>query len=438
MPLQFIGAFESTYLPRHDRDVLETTGHVERVEEDLDLVRRSGVTRLRYPIRWHRIEADDGSYDWRETDAVLAAMAACGLTPIVDLVHHTSYPAWLSDGFSDPRFPDAYVRYCEAFARRYPQTREYTLFNEPFSTLFLASHEGLWPPYQKGLDSFVRMLRNVLPAIAEASRVYRRLLPEARHVYTDTCEHHTAEPTPAGRAFTAMANDRRFFVLDALLGRIDDRTRPFVAQVIEAGGEDLLRLEPMHLDVLGLDYYAHCQWHFDGTSGYVPTRAPVPLAAQIMEYWERYRVPCMLAETNIRGFASDRASWLKFTLEQCEQAQAAGVEMDGYCWFPFIDSCDWDSLLYHCDGNVDPVGVYWLDESLGRRASSMSATYALAAAGAPAAALPAYHFRPPVSQWLTGFLPLMAHWEWQAPPSQERCSNKAAEDEKLELRIRNA
>src|SRR3712207_9217969 len=67
-----------------------------------------------------------------------------------------------------------------------------------------------------------------------------------------------------------------------------------------------------------------------------------------------------------------RSSWLKYTLEQYEIAASAGIDLRGYCWFPFIDSCDWDSLLFRCDGNVDPVGVFWLDEELRRRPSSMS------------------------------------------------------------------
>ena len=53
----------------------------------------------------------------------------------------------------------------------------------------------------------------------------------------------------------------------------------------------------------------------------------------------------ILGETNIRGLPSDRASWLKYALEQYEEAQSLGVQLEGFCWFPYIDSSDWDSLL---------------------------------------------------------------------------------------------
>jgi beta-glucosidase/6-phospho-beta-glucosidase/beta-galactosidase len=426
--IEFIGAFESTYQPAFDVDVAETTGHAVRWQADLELLLACGVTRLRYPVRWHRIERERGTFDWAHTDEVLGWMGDHGMRPIPDLLHHTSYPRWLKRGFADRRFGAAYLRYVEAFARRYPHIREYTLCNEPFTTFLLCGETGVWPPHLRGLKGFLTLAVNVLPALTEASRAYRDLVPQARHFYVDTCERATAA-TPAAQAVADRANDRRFFVLDLFLGRELDPSRPFVAEVLDAGGGRLLDLEPGHVDVLGLDYYAHNQWQYlDGSGRGVPSSPdPGSLADLIVEYHHRYRLPCAIGETNIRGFAPDRAGWLKYTLEQCEQAQDRGVPMDGYCWFPFVDSCDWSSLLVRSEGAVDPVGVYWLDDELERRPSSMSAAYAAAARGAPAAALPAYRFQPPVAGWIEGWLPQMAHWEWRDPPGQELAAQVRAD-----------
>ena len=431
-PIELIGGFETTYIPHHDRDVAETTEHDVRWRDDLALLRATGVTRLRYPVRWHRVEAEERRFDWRATDQVMEHLAADGFRPIVDLVHHTSYPRWLADGFADPRFASAYLRFAEAVATRYPWIEEYTLFNEPFATLHLCGHEAAWPPYHEGLEGFVKLVGNVLPAVARASVMYADLLPGARHVWVDACEHHTGSGR-AGTDYAAMANDRRFFMLDTFLGEVDVESR-FLPLALEAGAEGLMTMEPGRIDVLGLDYYAHCQWEFGETGGVVPTPSPLPLSAQILEYSSRYDVPCMLSETNIRGYAFDRASWFKYVLEQCEIARDAGVAMDGLCWFPFVDSADWDSLLYRCEASVDPVGVYWLDERLDRRASSMSQSYAMAAAGAPGGALPAYHFAEPVRTLLQGYLPHMAHWDWQPAPREDAPTGaELADDEPLEF-----
>jgi beta-glucosidase/6-phospho-beta-glucosidase/beta-galactosidase len=443
-PPEIIGAFESTYLPAHDADIVETSGHVVLWRQDLDLMRSMGVTRLRYAIRWPRVEPKPGRYDWSHTDEVLGYMRHTGMRPIIDLVHHTSYPRWLTGGFADPRFGPAFLAYAEAVAERYPWIEEYTLFNEPFATLFLSGHEAVWPPYRHGIDGFVGLLRNVLPAVADASRRFRALLPEGRHVWTDSCEGHAALD-PQAELFARRCNDRRFFAIDAFLGRATDTARPFVAAVVEAGGADLLELEPGIIDVVGLDYYAHHEWCYrgrtvalppevaermrhphgpghpqeDAVEGLVPSSRPRGLAALAREYHEHLGLPMILGETNVRGATSDRATWLKHTLEQVEQARAAGVPIDAYCWFGFLDSLDWCSLLERCDREVDPVGVIRLDERLTRHESTMSRSWALAASGVPASELPAYRLTPDVATWLQHLAPFMAHFDWIEPPPEE-------------------
>jgi hypothetical protein len=258
--------------------------------------------------------------------------------------------------------------------------------------------------------------------VAEASRLYAELLPDARHVYVDTCEGHGALD-PSGEEYAVLANDRRFIALDLMLGRAGDEERPFVREVLEAGGEDLLAMAPGCIDELGLDYYAHSEWAFTTEGGTVrgvtPAPAPAGLAALVREYHEHCGLPMLLSETNVRGTPADRATWLKHTLEQCERAEAGGVALDAYCWFPFVDSIDWNSLLARADGCIDPVGVYWLDAEADRHASSMSRAFARAVAGEPASALPAYRLTPPVARWLAGLAPLMSHFDWEDPPREE-------------------
>ena len=412
-----IGAFESTYLPGHGVDVSEASGHDVHWRRDLDTVLAAGVTRFRYPLRWHRIEPAPGRYDWSATDAVLGHLHEQGADPVIDLVHHTSYPEWLSDGFRDRRFGPAFLRYAEAVANRYPWLSSYTLFNEPFATLFLAGHEALWPPYDRGTEGLVRLLTNVLPAVAEASHCWSELLPDAEHMWVDTCEDHAG--TPGGPAeYAALANDRRHVVLDLMLGHDLDPGRPFLGQLLRAGAEPLLDLRPVRVDVLGVDYYCHSEWWYDERGGHAPSPYPLGFAAVAEHYFTRYGLPMVLSETNIRGLPSDRASWLRYTLEQYELAVSRGVQLRGYCWFPFLDSCDWDSLLARPAGRVDPVGVVSLGPGHRRTRTAFTAVWEAAAAGAPAAQLPAYRFQPPCDRQLTGFLAQMRHWNWEDPPAE--------------------
>ena len=414
----FVGAFETTYLPGHGVDVAETTGHDRQWRDDLDAMLDAGVTTLRYPLRWHRLEAERGRFDWSESDAVLEHLRGRGAHVVLDLVHHTSYPDWLSDGFRDRRFGGAFLRYAEAVAQRYPWLSSYTLFNEPFATLFLAGSEGLWPPYDRGTKGFVRLLRSVLPALSEASRCWSELLPDAAHVWVDTCEHHVGTPG-APAAYAATANDRRHVVLDLALGHDLDLDRPFLRELVAAGGEPLLHLPPVRVDRLGLDYYCHSEWFYDERGSHSPSPSPVGFAALAEQYGARYGLPMLLSETNVRGLPSDRASWLRYVLEQYELAVSRGVPLEGFCWFPYVDSCDWDSLLARPAGRADPVGVVNLRPDGERARTVFTDVWEAAAAGRPLAELPAYRFQPPCDEQLRGLMPQMAHWDWQDPPPLE-------------------
>ncbi len=414
----FIGAFESTFHPRHDRDVGDFNGHWEQWNGDLDALLRAGVRRVRYPMRWHRIEAWGGAYDFSATDRELGYLREHGVEPIIDLVHHTSYPAWLDDGFRDRRFPGAYRAYAEAVAARYPWITSYTLFNEPFATLFLAGHQALWPPYDRGMAGFVRLAKNVLPAICAVARQWAGALPDARHIWVDTCEHHAGTPGEPSQ-YAALANDRRHVLLDLVLGHDLDEKRPFLRQLIDAGGGDLLSLPPIKVDVLGLDYYCHSEWWYDETGGHSPSARPLGFSALAQQYSQRYGLPMMLTETNLRGLPSDRASWLRHMLEQYEVAVDRGVPLEGFCWFPHVDSCDWDSLLARPAARPDPVGVLSLGADRGRIRTSFSAAWEAAASGTPSAGLPAYRFQAPCDAQLSGLLSHMAHWLWQEAPFQD-------------------
>ena len=407
----FVAGFESTYLPLHGVDVAQASKHAVRWRQDVDHAVAAGAQTVRYPLRWHLVEQEPGRYDWSVADAVLGHLRTTGVDVVLDLVHHTDYPDHLSDGFRDRRFASALTAYAAAAAERYGWVSGYTIFNEPFATLFLAGHEALWPPYDRGVPGFLRLLRSVLPGLSAAAQRWREAAPQADHVWIDTCEHHQGVQGGAAE-YAALANDRRHVVLDLALGANLDQERPFLRQLLAAGGEDLLSLPPVPVDVLGLDYYCHSEWYYDEEGSRAPSPRPLGFAALAEQYHDRYRVPVLLSETNIRGLPSDRATWLRYVLEQYETAVERGVPLLGFCWFPHVDSCDWDSLLARPAGRADPVGVLGHD----RRSTCFTQAWAAAAAGAPSADLPAYELQEPCRGQLSGYRRQMRSWPWEPPP----------------------
>lgn len=420
--MKFLSGFESTHIFGSGKDVLELTNHTELVEDDLKLVQQSGLNLMRYSAPWHSIERVRGIYDWRWMDRAMRCFQDLGIEPILDPLHHTSFPEWLAGGFSNPIFTRSYLEFVTALAHRYPWAQHYTVINEPFVTTWFCGHEGCWYPFRRGAKNFVPMLLNVVEAITAVSRMLVETLPEVCLIHVDAAETHRAVSKSAA-ARAAFGNEMRFLVQDLILGRVgEDHT---LYEYLRSNGADEKRLEEFHhrparIDILGLDYYSHCEleWKTPNKRVY-PNRTPEGLVPTALEYATRYQLPVMLSETNIRGYISDRISWLKFMVEQCEQIESLlapqGIAFEGFCWYPFIDSTDWCSLVKKADGKVDPQGIYYLDRDRRKRnASELSEIFvALARGEISSKDIPAYRFRAPLDKQLKGFLPMMDHWNWQ-------------------------
>lgn len=420
---KFLSGFESTHIFGSGRDVLQTTRHTEFFCEDLGLVQSCGLGTMRYSAPWHTIERESGVYDWTWLDKSLNCLRGRGIEPILDPLHHTSFPEWMKGGFANPKFPELYLGFVTKLAERYPWVKYYTVINEPFVTMLLCGHEGIWYPFKRGAKNFVPMIIHAGEAICQITQMLIEKLPEVCFIHVDTCEKHRALDSES-ETDAEFRNEFRFLVHDLVLGKINE-THPLYFYLLKNGASveklNWFIENPARIDVLGLDYYAHSELEWRVTGRVYPNEQPVGFAAVALEYIDRYNLPAMLSETNIRGLVSDRVSWLKFMVEQCEilqtQLEPRQIAFEGFCWYPFIDSTDWDSLVREANGRVDPQGIYWLDnECQNRYASELSEMFAALACGAITSKdIPAYHFQHPLDEGLRAFLPLMADWKWKTP-----------------------
>lgn len=414
-----LGAFESTRLVGTGTDILGTTRHIERWQSDLELLRHAGMVDLRYSVPWHRIEESPGQFDFSWFDGPMSYMETHGMRPILDPLHHVSFPTWLNQGFAQPDFPRYYSRFIVELARRYPWADRYTIFNEPLPTTILCSLTGDWYPHQQSDDCFVRMAINVSKAICMASHALQQVSPAVQFVHVESAEAHWALDRKS-EEWVEFVNHRRFLMHDLILGTVD-RSHVLFPYLQRHGftTEQMswLQENPGRIDILGLDYYAHSEmdWYWDSRLGRANIGAPVQSPAGFLplgkSYAQRFSVPVFLGETNIRGSFLDRLTWLKFMEEQCETL-AAHVDFRGFCWYPSIDSTDWCHLCTKATGMVDPQGIWGLDEQRWHREpSELSAAYSALARGLiQSPEIPAYRFGPRAVRGLDGYEALMTHW----------------------------
>ncbi len=424
-----LGAFESTKIYGSGQDVLGTTRHTQFWQSDLECLRASGIRDLRYPVPWHRIEHKPGTFDWAWMDGPMALMRKLGLQPILDPLHHVSFPDWLEQGFANPAFPELYLRFIEKLTQRYEWAERFTVLNEPLPTLVLCALTGDWYPYQRSEVEFVRMAANVARAICIAGAKLRSSNPRVQLFHIDSCEHHRALDKQSER-WVEHANHRRFLFHDLTLGRVD-AAHPLLPYLSSNGFTEHQRHwfqdHATQIDVLGLDYYAHSEidWAWNSGAGNAevcfPCRRPRGFSEVARDYVDRYQLPVLLSETNVGGCVTDRITWLKFMEGESEKL-AGFADFRGFCWFPSIDATDWDSLCTQANGCVSPMGIWGLDDACEKRHSSeLSEWYVRLAKGEVTSGdLPAYLFTPPLDRDLLGYQRLMSHWsDWCDPRESE-------------------
>jgi hypothetical protein len=84
------------------------------------------------------------------------------------------------------------------------------------------------------------------------------------------------------------------------------------------------------------------------------------------EYYERYRLPIMHTETNLRDGtgSADGAEWLWRQWESLYHVRNSGLPTVGFTWYSLTDQIDWDTALREENGHVNPVGLFDLERKI--------------------------------------------------------------------------
>lgn len=386
-PFRWAVGFEGSFIPHLNIDQYHWTQHDRFWRSDFERVAHElGCKWMRYPLPWHQIETTPGHFDWRETDERFERAEALGLNMIVGLVHFGT-PTWLPHALGDIEFPAALERFSRALARRYGKAlRHVCPVNEPMISALFSGDFGLWPPHGRGLSDFMAVSMRIAHAMQRSIAALREELSDVEIWVNDSVEVPTTTEDD-WHAEVLHRLQRRHLNLDLALGRVDE-PHPLYGWVREHGAgrfdlEGLVRGAPV-VDVLGLDYYSHCEFELaSGGSGLISQKdvhCPRGLFRVAQDYWQRYNIPLAITETSAPGCEHTRGDWLEWTVFETRRLRESGVPVVSYTWWPVIDHLDWDGALRHQTGHIHHAGLFNLhrDEHgrLIRSSTTMSAAYA--------------------------------------------------------------
>ena len=81
-----------------------------------------------------------------------------------------------------------------------------------------------------------------------------------------------------------------------------------------------------------------------------------------MQYYNRYHLPIMHTETNIKMPASKE--WLLKQWANVHRLKNDGIPVVGFTWYSLQHQVDWDSALRNDSGTINELGLVDLDRNI--------------------------------------------------------------------------
>ena len=347
----FQAGFECSSHRRRDGvrlDLIRATGHDKHVLQDYRQCRQLGFQTLRDGLRWHLIEKSPGQYDWSSWLPALEAAEEAGVEVIWDLFHYGS-PDCVDQ--AAPDFPDRFTEFALAAIELQQSVSKRPPLVCPLNEInFLswAIDDGYFPqvgPEQRGW--FKRQL--VRAAITSAKAIKQRW-PGATIVWAEPLIHIAPHDRRRQTVRAAKQNLQGMYeAYDWILGQAEP----------DLGGD------PSLADVIGLNFYPHNQWYFEGPTVPMGHHEYRPLADMLVEMAERYGKPIFLSETGAEGSA--KPSWLHYVCSEVRDAMDRGADVRGICWYPITAYPGWDNSRHAETGLLSTIvadGTRHVDEKL--------------------------------------------------------------------------
>jgi beta-glucosidase len=347
-------------------DQMEASDHYRRWREDFDCVEEIGIQFLRFGPPLHKTFLAPRKFDWEFADLTLNELRRRNIMPIVDLCHFGA-PDWIGD-FQNPDFAPLFATYAAAFAERYPWIQLYTPVNEMFICAVFSAKYGWWNEQLKTDLGFVTALKHLVKANVLAMAEILKRRPDAIFIQSESSEYFHAD-SPAAIGPAEKLNARRYLSLDLNYGRRVD------SEMYEYLMDNGMTKEEYHFFlhtgmkqhcILGNDYYRTNE-HRVHPDGRTESAGEVFGYCEITrQYHNRYRLPIMHTETNLREGPSGQEAvlWLWKEWANVLRLRNVGIPTVGFTWYSLTDQVDWDTALRQKNGNVNPVGLYDLDRNI--------------------------------------------------------------------------
>jgi len=346
--------------------------HVNRWQEDVDLLSSLGADAYRLSISWPRVLTADGAPNQRGLDfyiQLLDRLNQKDIKPFVTL-YHWDLPQFLENAGGWPSRDTAYRYrdYVDVVTRAFgDRVFSYATLNEPFCSAFLGYEIGIHAPGVADKTLGKKAGHNLLLAHGLGMQVLEANSPDSQngivlnftpsYAATDSAEDKVA----AERADIIHNQWYARPVLDGAYPDMIDDLPEDERPEIHAGDMDLIS-QP--IDYLGVNYYTRAFYRADDNEAFVqvpPTDNavtelgweiyPQGLTDLLVSLDNNYELPpiyiaengAAMADKFVEGQVNDydRIEYLQSHLGAVNKAIEQGIDVAGYFCWSLMDNFEW-------------------------------------------------------------------------------------------------
>ena len=207
---------------------------------------------------------------------------------------------------------------------------------------------GIWPPYLRGCDGSVKILRQITHGIIKSINYLRQADPKAIIVHVEAASEYIPEENCLNENAEFLKNRARL-PTDLILGKVN-QDHIMVKWLLEHGmsDEDLIWYQEnaIDIDIIGVNYYPDLSVYqvkkFNDSIGTRRIWGGVEgLERALMNFVERYQRPVFITETSTLGSLESRSSWMLDSISATINMRNRGVPLVGYTWWPLYNHIDW-------------------------------------------------------------------------------------------------
>ncbi|MCH1930813.1 GH1 family beta-glucosidase [Shewanella sp. A25] len=346
--------------------------HVNRWQDDVELIDSLGVDAYRLSISWGRVINADGSINHDGLKFYISLLDELNRRSIKVFVtlYHWDLPQHFEDkgGWLNRETAYAFAEYARIVTTHFGnRVYAYSTLNEPFCSAFLGYEAGIHAPGRTSRQEGRLAAHHLLLAHGLAMQIIRREAPEAlAGIVLNFSPSFALTESKEDLKAASLAHEyhNTWYLMPLMLGRYPDILNllaPHERPLIHPGDMDIIRA-PM--DYLGINYYTRTVYQAGGELGFEEVRvdnvprtdmgweiSPDAFTYLLKSLSEEFDLPPIYITENgaaerdslVDGEVYDpmRLDYLQSHLLAVHNAIEQGVDVRGYFAWSLMDNFEW-------------------------------------------------------------------------------------------------